>query len=336
MASGDSSGAPADWLIKLIKEQYAKFKKTKYTVPVAIGLTALIHYLMLAYMLGSCWLGLLPPLILFGLLWNFEIKRVRMLLIYGLIGCTLMMIISTVFLVSLFQAVESVEARSSVDDPILYDGYVDPVTGDESTLFTYNITAKLTNETQNISEVCVLIRWVDGDRNETMNLLDSNASSMVYHYTYSTTISEPYNVYEFRANISGEWIQATDFDDLGERLYILGPISSDPWSVGAWVLRYITVLQTYMQFFPIYAIICGMVWWVRRARRMREKAMEEWAKKRGEMEAEAPKEDPRADTPSMARAMGLEEEPDTFVCSECGADVRSDAKTCPSCGEKFD
>ncbi len=335
-----SSGAPADWLIKLIKEQYSNFKKTKYTAPVAIGITAIIHYLMLTYMLGSCWLGLLPPLIMFGLMWNFDIKRVRKLLVYGFIGCTLLLVISTVFLVSMFQAIEPIAARSAEADPILYDGYVDPMNGDTSTLFTYSITAKLTNESWNISEMRVLIRWVDGDRNESMTLAGSNASSMEHYYVYQTTISEPYNVYEFRANISGmdanyTWIQATDYDEAGQRLYILGPISSDPWSIGLWVLRYITVLQTYTQFFPIYAIICGMVWWIRRARRMREKALQEWEKKRQEMEVKAPVDDTRG-TPSMARAMGLEKEPETFVCSECGADVPADAKTCQSCGEKFD
>jgi hypothetical protein len=334
MADSEPSGAPADWLIKLVKDQYDKFKKTKYTAPVAIGLTALVQYLMLSYMMGSCWLGLLPPLILFGLLWNFEIKRVRILLFYGFIGCTVLLLISTVFLVSMFQSVEAGEAYSSEADPILYDGVVNPINGDSSTVYTYSVTAKLTNDTWNLTEMRLLIAWVGDSRNESMVLVDSNETSKEYFYAYSTTVSEPYNAFEFRANISGEWISATDYDDAGQAILAFGPVSSDPWTLGFWVLRYVTLLQAYAQFFPIYAIICGMIWWTRRARRMRQKAIEEWEEKRKKMEAKAPEKDSRV--PSMSRAMGLEEEPETFVCSECGTDVRADAKSCPRCGEKFD
>ncbi|UCE91185.1 MAG: zinc ribbon domain-containing protein [Methanobacteriota archaeon] len=333
MASDEASGAPADWLIKFLKQEYEKFKKTKYTAPVAIGITAVIYYLMLAYMMGSCWLGLLPPLILFGLFWNFDVKRVRKLLVYGFIGCTLLLAISTAFLVSAFQSLEPQTAFSSDPDNTLYDGIVTPMNGDSSTLFTYSVTVRPANETFNITEVRVTIAWIGDSTNESMTLADSNETSGEYFYEYRTTLSEPYNAFEFAANVSGTWIVATDYTDDGDEMIAIGPISSDSVDLGIWVLRHITLIQSYLQFFPIYAIICGMVWWTRRARRMREKAIQEWEQKRKKIEAKPPEDDSRS--PSLARAIGLEEEPDSFVCSECGADVPSDAKSCPSCGEKF-
>ena len=53
MADSEASGAPADWLIKFMKEQYEKFKKSMYAAPAAIAITALITYVMLLYMMNS-------------------------------------------------------------------------------------------------------------------------------------------------------------------------------------------------------------------------------------------------------------------------------------------
>ena len=342
MASEEGSGAPADKLIKFLNEQFEKFKKTPYTIPVAIGLTAGLHYLMMTYMMGSCWIGLLPPIVLFGLLWSFNIKRVRKLLLYGFIGCTVLMIVSTAVLVSWFQALERVEAYSPGDDPLLVDGIVDPMEGSDTTAFTYSVTLRQRNDSLwNVSEVevYVLIGSLGELTNESMQLQNpagnpiDNGTYYEYYYEYTTNLPDSINQYEFRAFIDGDWVAATDYYE-GTPVSAAGPIFSDPWAVAMPILRYITLYQSYLQFFAIFAILCGMVWWMRRARRMREKAVEQWEQKRKEIEAKPADDDARV--PSLSRAMGLEEEPDTFVCSECGVDVRADAKRCPSCGEKFD
>ncbi len=94
----------------------------------------------------------------------------------------------------------------------------------------------------------------------------------------------------------------------------------------------------FIQFFPMYAIMVFMIWWTKRARRMREQQISKWEaesrKKIAEEKAKEQKEDTKV--PSLAKAMGLEPAGDTFVCSECGTDVPSDATVCPKCGEKFD
>jgi rubrerythrin len=77
-----------------------------------------------------------------------------------------------------------------------------------------------------------------------------------------------------------------------------------------------------------------MVWWMRRARRLREDSVKRFEEKRREVEAKVPKDDTKV--PSLQRAMGLEPEPSTFVCSDCGADVPAEARKCPVCGEKFE
>jgi hypothetical protein len=344
MASSEGSNAPIDRIRRIVKEQFEKFKKTPYTIPVAIGITAGLHYLMLQYMMGSCWIGLLPPLFLFGLFWQFDIKRVRKLLLYGLIGCTILMAVSTAVLVSWFQSLDPVVAISEGDDPILVDGIVTPTSGGESTVFTYSITYRQANDSLvNISDVEIIVEISSiNDRQEGLMALQNPSGTPVedgnfteYYYNYPTTLSAPINQFQFLATINGTHVNATDYYQ-GDPVLITGPIFSDSWAVAVPIIMYITLYQSYLQFFAIYAIICGMVWWMRRARRMREKATEQWEQKRKEMEAKPPTASDDARVPSMSRAMGLEAEPETFVCSECGIDVPGDAKRCPSCGEKFD
>jgi ribosomal protein L40E len=84
--------------------------------------------------------------------------------------------------------------------------------------------------------------------------------------------------------------------------------------------------------FGPYLIIIAMIWWTRRARRMRRQQLEKWEKEHEKADGEKPKE--ASKVPSLASAMGKDDE--SFVCSECGADVPADAAVCPKCGEKFD
>ena len=153
----------------------------------------------------------------------------------------------------------------------------------------------------------------------------------VAQYYFATTVSDPVNQFVFWANVSGTWYLAADYSE-GTEAGLLGPIYSDTWEIAKPMLYYSSI-QAYLQFFTIYALLVGMIWWTRRARKMREKSLEKWEQKRKETEAQTPKDETKV--PSLAKAMGLESE-DTFVCSECGADVPSDATKCPMCGEKFE
>lgn len=333
---------PAARIKKVLDELFVKFKKTPYTIPVAIAITVLIFYLMMAYIPGSCWIGLIPPLLLFGLLWQFEVRRVRKLLLYGLICALAVMVVATVFLVSSFQSLEMETAQSAGADPVLVNGVVDPTTGGKTTLFTFNITVRLNEPGVNVTDVKVNITSLTYTRNETMAMVGGNASLNETYYEYVTTLSEPINQFHFVALVNDTWVRAGDYID-DRFIPIVGPVFSDPWAVAVPVLQYVTLYQAFLQFFPIYAILSGMVWWMRRARRMREDAVKRWEEKRKEMEAKVPEDKKKiattastSDTPSLERAMGLTPEPDTFVCSDCGADVPGDAKSCPVCGEKFE
>ena len=320
---------PTQKFIAFLKEQFEKFKKTPLTLPVGAAVTGLAFYAMLLYMLNSCLLPILPPFIMLLVFWNFGIKRVKKLLLGGIIACTILMVIETGFFVDVYSNYEPVVGHS--EDYILYNGMVDPLNGDAQTAFNFTLDINITKDpTVPITNVTVMIIGLNDMRNETMTLaLRDNETASYY---YMTTISEPINQHAFWANVNGTWYLAGDFVD-GEEAGAMGPIYTSAWEV-AKPLLYFSALQAYVQFMGIYTMVVGMIWWTRRTRRMREKQLNDWETKRKDAVAKAPKEDTRV--PSLAKAMGLEEEEDSFVCSECGADVPGDAKACPQCGEKFD
>jgi hypothetical protein len=325
---------PIDRVMKILEELFEKFKKTPYTIPVAMGVTALVYYLMMAYIPGSCWIGLIPPLLLFGLLWQFGVKRVRKMLLIGLVTALVIMTVATAFLVHSFQTLDMAVATSPGSDPVLFNGTVTPTTGGGSTVFTYSLTVGSPGPGLNVTDVRVNITSLMTTRNETMSVNWTDSTLNETHYIYVTNLPEPINQFHFVALVNGTWVRASDYQDDGTQIPIVGPIHSDPWAVAWPVIKYVSLYQALLQFFPIFAILCGMVWWMRRARRMRADAAKRWEEKRKDVEAKVPKDDTKV--PSLQRAMGLEPEPSTFVCSDCGADVPAEARKCPVCGEKFE
>ena len=323
--------APVDRIKKILEDLFEQFKKSPYTIPVAIGVTGLVYYLMMAYVPGSCWIGLIPSLLLFGLMWQFGIRRVRKMLIGGLIAAVVIMTISTAFLVNSFQTMDMAVAVSPGSEPVLFNGTVSPTSGDDTTVFTYNLTVRAPG--MNVTNVVVNITSLMTSLSADMTWIGENATLNETYYVYARTLSAPINQFYFAAIVNGTWVIASDYID-DTHASIVGPVYSDPWAVAVPVIKYVSLYQAFLQFFPIFAILCGMVWWMRRARRLREDAVKNWEKKRKDVEATVPEDDTKV--PSLQRAMGLEGEPATFVCSDCGADVPSTANKCPSCGEKFD
>jgi len=314
-------------LKKPLIEGFVNFKKTPWTIPVAIGLTAGLFYLLLVFLLGTCLVTLLPPFFLLGVLWFFNVKTPKKLLVAGLIGVALMMAVEIVFFVHMYQTIEPVKAYS--DDLVLTNGTVDPVRGDASTVFNYTLQINHLSNTSTIGNVTVRIYGLSGDRNETMSLFSRDNDTAIYYYR--TTIPDPINLYLFWANVDSNWYSASDHEGTADTL-VIGPIYADAFAIAKPLLNYGLVL--FLQFYFMFGLMVGMIWWTRRSRKYREQQLQRWEKSRKEKGAAgSPKEETKV--PSLARAMGKTDE-DTFVCSECGADVPAEATECPKCGEKFE
>ena len=328
----------SELLQKKLKEWYNKFGKTPFAIPATVALSCLVFYVSVAYLGGACLSNMLAPLFLLGMLWSVNVKSVKKLLVIGAVGVMLFAFILCFFLVDNLQHAEQMILYS--EDEKTMSGTVSPWFGGPDTLFTYNLTIAV-NETAVVNSVHLLsynLGTGGGDEtNLTMIFSDNytvNNSGVItryFNYTYETLLDTPINQFVFRADINGEWITAGNYDDRGNPYYVQGPIFKDTWEVAKPLIP--SALQySFIYVYTPYAIIVAMIWWTRRARRLRKEQIEKWEKEHDKEDAEKPKV--RSKVPSLATAMGKEE--DTFVCSECGADVPSDAQVCPKCGEKFD
>src|SRR5512137_2881594 len=78
---------PAQRFQKYLKEQFDKFVKTPFAVPAVIAMTAGVYALVLMYAGSFCLGGLVTPLFMLGMLWQFGVKGVKKLLIVGAVTC---------------------------------------------------------------------------------------------------------------------------------------------------------------------------------------------------------------------------------------------------------
>jgi len=325
---------PAQRLQKYLKGLFDKFVKTPFAIPVAIALTAGVYALVLMYAGNFCLGGLVTPLFMLGILWQFGVKTVKKLLIVGAIASLALAGVWNVYAVNYYQHIDRYYASS--EDHVLTDGTVDPVFGGDTTNFNFTVTVHL-NESSVITNVTLLVADLNiiGSKayNYSMNLASSDNETAVYYYTLQ--LSKPLNTFVFGAKVDGEWIIAYNSDPPRDSpiptAAIEGPVYKDSGALSI----HLTLLSLYAGFvvvFPIYALLLLMIWWTRRARRMRVEAFEKATAEREKERKDVPKEETKV---SLSKAMGLEAG-EGFVCSECGADVPAEAKVCPKCGEKFD
>ena len=333
---------PAQKLELMLRAWIKEFGKTPYVYPVSIAIAAAVYYLTLVYAANVCLINLLTPLVLLGLLWVFGVKSVKKLAIVGLVAT---LVFAGVWLAAYTQFYNDSEpgVAASEDGVTLSGGTVDPFRGSDSQTYRYELTVHLKNESGSIvyfKNVTVAIQSVDFPGvsyvNKTMTLLENDTANLTQKYIYETTLNTDINAYAFWAEYPNGTTEIGGVWDLGGVALVQGPFPTDVWPIVAALVPF-SVIQTIMNVLVAYILVIGMIWWTRRARRMREAQIERWRKEEEEKEASKPKST-QAKVPSLAKAMGTDkgEQGETFVCSECGADVPAEATVCPKCGEKFD
>jgi len=328
----ESSG---DRFVKSMKQWLRDFSKTKYAIPAIIAVSCVVYYALVSSFSVGCFSGLIVPLLLLGLLWYAGVRRVRRLLLIGAIATLFFAAVLTVVIVTQVQHTDPIQAES-IDGTIT--GTLDPWYVDKDVPFTFRLTANLPNQTMTVDSAYVRLIGIGAfseDSNNYSMSLEShyvdNVTNM-YNFTFTTTTSKPVNQFIFKVDVNGTWVTVGEVDKLDNLYYIQGPIYKDSLAVAAPASIYALQIN-YFQLFPPYAIVTGMIWWTRRARRMREKQVERWQTEQAKEDAEKPKTTSKK-VPSLDAAMGKTEE--GFVCSECGADVPAEATVCPNCGEKFE
>ena len=328
---------PAQRLQKYLKELFGKFLKTPFAIPAAIAISAGVYVLVLIYAGSFCLGNLITPLVMLGVFWQFGLKSVKKLLIVGAVTCLALSGVWNVYAVDYYQHID--QQTGSNDNRTLVDGLVTPVFGGKTTEFNFTITVAVNITTSTVANVTVLMADLNvvGSRahNYTMILAQDTSTNTSRHYYYVVNVDKPVNIFIFGAKIDGEWEFA--FNQNPQRgspvpvSYMEGPVYKDTGAVSVQLLA-LSFYASFVIVFPIYALLLLMVWWTRRARRMRVEAFEKAVAEREKETKGFPKEETKV---SLSKAMGMESG-GGFVCSECGADVPADAKVCPKCGEKFD
>jgi uncharacterized membrane protein len=331
---------PAQRLQRYFKEQLAKFGKTPFVIPFAIGISAAVYYLVVLYGSTFCLSGLLTPLLLIGICWYFGIKSIKKLLLIGMVASLVFAGVLASTITDQYQHIHYKVGTSDDRNATLKDGALQPLYGDKSTVYEFSVTVYVKDNATTVKDITVEIQSVrfpsstsgkfamtERSRNVSNNITgEANVT-----YAYDTTLSTPVNSYVFRANVSDVPYLNADYSS-GQAMWLPGPMSKDTNAILGLMLP-LSLINTVVSVFPLYALIVVMIWWTRRTRKMRKDQMEKWEEKRAKEEAKKPKEDVKVSL--QRKAMGLEDE-GTFVCSECGADVPAAATVCPKCGEKFE
>jgi ribosomal protein L40E len=326
---------PGDRLVNYVKQWLKDFSKTKFAIPTIVALTCLVYYAVVTSFTVVCFSNLIAPLLMLGLLWASGVRRVRKLLLIGAIAYVIFSMILSVVVVTQLQHVDPIEARTS-DGKVV--GSLDPWYVDEGVPFTFKLRANLTDSNMVVGSAHVQLIGINSFDSSTDNLTMtletqyvSNVTNVaMYNFTLTTTTTSPISQFLFRLDLNGTWTTVGDYVD-GETYYIQGPTFKDSWAVAGPVTVSAFQIDLFYVFGP-YAMVLGMIWWTRRARRMRQKQVEKWQAEHEKDKAEKPKTTSKVQ--SLDAAMGKVDE--GFVCSECGSDVPADATVCPKCGEKFD
>ncbi|MBN1676958.1 MAG: zinc ribbon domain-containing protein [Candidatus Thermoplasmatota archaeon] len=314
---------PAQRMEKVLKDLFGKFLKTPFVIPVGIALSTAVYMLVVIYIYGFCLSGLITPLAMVGIFWFFGIKDVKKLLIIGVVACLVISAAMAIYLPYTWLNLEDPVVET--EDGKIAEGTVTPMHGTSSTV--YNFTVTVHANLSDISDVSLLIAGVgyytDPEMNVTMTMApysDPNATAFTYYY--ETAVPNPISFFVFGVYIGGSWTSAGSY----------GPVTDEVGTIISSVIP-AALISVFAGVYPVYALLLLMIWWTRRARRMRTEAFDRAMAER-EKEREGLTKD-EAKVPSLSKAMGLEKD-EGFVCSECGADVPADAKVCPKCGEKFD
>lgn len=315
---------PAQRIEKVIKDFYAKFLKTPFVIPVAIALATAVYMLVVVYMSGFCLSGLITPLAMLGIFWKLGTKDVKRLLILGAIACIAFSVAIGIYLPYSWMNLGDPLVES--DDGRFTEGTVTPMHGTASTAYNFTVTVNWTNLSY-AQDVRLIVAGVgyfgEPEINVSMIMAPStDPDSTSRQYYLETVVPNSMNIFIFGTVFRGNWTE------VGE----LGPVTNEAGAIVASIMP-AAFMSVFAGVLPIYALLLLMVWWTRRARRMRTEAYEKAIAEREKERAGVDKDE--AKVPSLAKAMGTDKD-EGFVCSECGADVPADAKTCPKCGEKFD
>jgi len=294
--------------------EYVRGSVFKYII-VAV-LPALAFVIMVLYV-NFCLSLLALPLVAVFLIWLFRIKKLWHQIALGAVALTLAsMAISAVYMAAFTEVPGGLYSGNGA----LVNGRVAPYSGTPNTVYVFTVTVEH-NATDIDSYVIISDLVGSNELNLTMQLVSHSADYSIRNFSANTTLVNPVSNFRFATNIDGEWHKSNWYN---------GPISSDSLAVYGTFAGAI-LLEIFAYCFMQYIVMLLFLRMSAKSKDTREKMLKDYQKKkeltlgRGKDAKESPEE-----------AAEGESKEDTFVCSECGAEVKASAKYCPNCGEPFD
>lgn len=304
-----------------------KIRKSKFKF-VPIILIACLVFAPFAS-IDICLSGAILSVSLVFLFWFFREDNIWHQLGIGVVAfCIAALILSAIFLGYLTTEPEDhLQSIESTSNPKLRYGHVTPFRGNETTIFNYTISVRANSNESIISAHVIIAEDIffsyGTERNETMHL-DSvtNLSDTVwiFNYSYETHLANMINSYMFNVSVDGNWYQAGIPTEAGIQ-FGYGPITSDTMAIFGGVAQALTFYLFAYSFMP-FLILVLFYRFSTKSKDARTKMLEEYKRLRAERAGTVPEKQM--------------EKQETFVCSECGAEVQASAKFCPNCGEPFD
>jgi len=322
MAEGNKEDSPFS-VASPSKAFLDRLRVSKWKYAVAILVPNLVFLLMVT--VDIC-LGLLAVVLIVTLfLWILRIEKFVHQLLIGVVALVVATLVLSGFAFSLFY--EPTVGASSDDGITLTHGIVTPFKATIGSSSTYTLSVNVTNNYANSSNIVVYVNIAQDlstwGKNLTMVLVSNGTSGPTHHiwnYSVQTPITSTVTSYVFIASVNGTWHQTEVMN---------GPISTD--AVAVFILLFSIWLPTMFTYGLMQFIV--MILFLRfssKSRQTREKMIQDYKKKKEELGTA--KQASKGGSGKIAPA-GSEE---TFVCSECGADVQASAKFCPQCGESFE
>lgn len=291
-----------------LKSTFYKFRRKKYALPLALVLTVVICALLLLYSAALCFGFLAIAVIAYYVPYFFGMKDRKKLAVWGLVLLVAIAIPYALKNVSDLQGYE--DRTASSDDGKLFDGTVTPFGASATGTYNFTVTVSdpaITNVSLAIIDTRTTTSFSSPDRNVTMDGPVTVESGRQFYKEVQLTDE---SIYGFRFTaVNGTAATQTDA--------IYGPISMDD---GTLYLNAITgaILSTFFSVGILFYLLVLMTWFTERSR----KKAQEMQGVLGPPPAEQQKEQKTKE--------------EKFVCSECGASVPGDAKSCPQCGERFE
>ena len=282
--------------------------------PLVAVLPSLV-FLMTLFYVNLCLSLLALPLVVVVLFWLFKINALWHQIAVGAVA----LLIASFLLTAVNTAMVSESPMSTYsDDQVLTDGIVTPYRGALTMQYTFTITVTSDASVVN-TYVVVSGLYVENPLNLSMNLVSHSADNHTRNYSATATVESPVNNFYFSTSTDGEWHNTYVID---------GPVSSDSVALfGA--LAWTMLIQIFGYCFMQLVIMILFLRMSGKSKDTRKKMMEDYMKKK---EAMKPSKAGAGDSTGESTT-GTEE---TFICSECGSEVRASAKFCPNCGEPFD